>query len=511
MQPLINLFDIKDLMPHGYCLSWSPLLLWLHVISDLLITLAYYSIPPVLVYFIRQRKDLPYPWLLVMFAGFIVACGTTHLLSAITVWIPLYWLDGLVKAVTAIVSLATTVLMIWIVPRALSVPTVAQLQAEIQQRKIAEHALRESESKLATILDSVDAFIYIKDCNYQYQYANQPVQQLFGKALEDIIGKSDDAFFDEATAAKLREDDRRVIELGERTATENVYAGKSGAITHAYFTINQPLRREDGSIYGLCGVSTDISERKYREQQDKKHLDELAHVTRLGLMGEMASGIAHEVNQPLAAISSYTQVSLNLINAEDPDLVKLTEILYKTQQQALRAGGIIHRMREFVKSHSKHRSSADINTLIHEAVGLCIAEFKQNDIKLIFELESDLPPVYVDHIQIEQVIINLVRNSVEALQNVSAKQQRQIIINSQLMPDNSIQVRVKDSGPGLDEDQKQKILTPFYTTKADGMGMGLSISRSLIDAHEGTFHFNSQAGKGTTFYFTLPIRKNLRS
>ncbi len=507
MHPLINLFDIKDLIPHGYCLSWSPVLLWLHVISDLLITLAYYSIPPVLVYFVRHRKDLPYPWLAVMFAAFIVACGTTHLLSAITVWMPLYWLDGLLKAVTAIVSLATAVLVIWVVPHALSVPSIAQLQAEIQQRKTAEDALRESENKLATILDSVEAFIYIKDCNYQYQYANQPVRQLFGKTLKDIIGKSDDAFFDKATAVKLREHDRRVIELGERIATENIYTTKDNTITNAYFTVNHPLRREDGSIYGLCGISTDISERKHREQQDKKHLDELAHVTRLGLMGEMASGIAHEVNQPLAAISSYTQVSLNLINAENPDLVKLTEILSKTQQQALRAGQIIHRMREFVKSHSKYRSSADINTLIHEAVGLCNAELKQNDIELTFDLESNLPPVYVDYIQIEQVIINLIRNSVEALQNLPAKQQRQLTINSRLTSNNDIQVRVKDNEPGLDTDQQQKILTPFYTTKADGMGMGLSISRSLVEAHDGTLHFNSRPGKGTTFYFTLPIRK----
>ncbi|TRX02923.1 sensor histidine kinase [Candidatus Methylobacter oryzae] len=507
MQPLIDLFDIKNLIPHGYCLSWSPILLSLHVVSDLLITLAYFSIPPVLVYFIRQRKDLLYPGLAAMFAGFIVACGTTHLLSAVTVWVPLYWLDGLVKAITAVVSLVTAVMMIWIIPHALSVPSVEQLQAEIQQRKTAEDALRESENRLATILDSVEAFIYIKDCNYQYQYANQPVRQLFNKSLTDIIGKSDDAFFDRDTAAKLREDDRRVIELGERIATENIYSSKDNIIRRAYFTVNQPLRRKDGSIYGLCGISTDISERKNREQQDKKHLDELAHVTRLGLMGEMASGIAHEVNQPLAAISSYTQVSLNLIDSETPDLVKLTEVLYKTQQQALRAGRIIHRMREFVKSRSKYRSSADVNTLVHEAVSLCIAELKQNDIMLMFELEDKLPPVYVDHIQIEQVIINLIRNSVEALQNLPSKEQRHLTVSSRLNLDNVVEIRVKDNGPGLNKEQQRKILTPFYTTKLDGMGMGLSITRSIVEAHEGDLHFNSESGKGATFYFTLPVQK----
>jgi len=225
------------------------------------------------------------------------------------------------------------------------------------------------------------------------------------------------------------------------------------------------------------------------------------------LMGEMASGIAHEVNQPLSAISSYTQASLNLINSENPDLVQLSEILDKTRQQALRAGRIIHRMREFVKSRSKHLSIADVNTLIHEAVSLCSAELKKNDIKLTFELESDLPPIYIDNIHIEQVIINLIRNSIDALQTMSAKQQRCLTIHSRLTHDNGIRIRIRDNGPGIDQDQQQKILMPFYTTKADGMGMGLSISRSLIEAHEGTLRFNSKPGKGSNFYFTLPIRR----
>jgi PAS domain S-box-containing protein len=506
MQPLFNSPNM-DLMPHGYCLSWRPSLLWLHVASDILITLAYYTIPLMLIYFIRQRKDFAYPWLAVMFSGFIIACGTLHLLSVITIWTPLYWLEGLLKAFTAIISVILTLLMTRIIPRMLSLPSTAQLQAEIQRRKIVENSLRESENKLNTVLDSIEAFVFIKDCDYRYQYANLPVRKLFGKTLTEIIGKSDYDFFDKATAAKIRKHDHRAIDLGERLVTENIYTGKNNNIHSAYFTITYPLRNEDGRIYGVCGISNDISERIHREQQDKKHLNELAHVTRLGLMGEMASGIAHEVNQPLTAISSYTQVSLNLMNTETPDLVKLAEILYKTQQQALRAGRIIHRMREFVKSHAKRRSIADVNTLIHEAVSLCIAELKQNNIKLSFKLESRLPPVYVDQVQIEQIIINLIMNSIDALQNLPGKQQRKISIQSESTLKDEIQIKVKDNGKGLDPDQQQKILTPFYTTKANGMGMGLSISRSLIEAHDGRLHFNSKQGKGTTFYVTLPVRK----
>lgn len=232
---------------------------------------------------------------------------------------------------------------------------------------------------------------------------------------------------------------------------------------------------------------------------------ERVHSTRLGLMGEMASGMAHEINQPLSALTTYTQVSLNLIHAVNPDLIKLAEIAVKTQQQALRAGHIMHRMKSFCKAKAQHKSLVNMNMLIKECVKLCTDKLKRNGIKLIVELEHDLPSIHVDQIQIEQVLLNLIQNSIEALLCSPENQQRQIIIQSNLMLSHTIQVKVTDNGPGIDEDLQQKILMPFYTTKVDGMGMGLSISRSLIEAHNGSLRFNSEAGKGAVFYFTLPV------
>ena len=267
-----------------------------------------------------------------------------------------------------------------------------------------------------------------------------------------------------------------------------------------YDALNKPLR--------FVGSSQDISERKYKEQQDKEHLNQLAHVTRLGLMGEMASGIAHEVNQPLTAIATYTQASLNLMKAESPNLDKLAEIVYKTQQQALRAGQIIRRMREFVKSNTKQVAATDLNELIQDAVSLCLPELKLGNIALTLQLQSPLPLINVDKIQIEQVIINLIRNSVDAFDSCLENQQKEISIDSLLTLNEGIEVRVKDNGPGIAEDQQQQIIMPFYTTKTEGMGMGLSICCSIIEAHEGHLHFNSEVDKGTTFYFTLPIKKD---
>jgi C4-dicarboxylate-specific signal transduction histidine kinase len=264
-----------------------------------------------------------------------------------------------------------------------------------------------------------------------------------------------------------------------------------------YNAVNEPVR--------LVGSTQDISDRKYKDSQNKEHLNQLAYITRLGLMGEMASGIAHEVNQPLTAIATYAQVSLNIIKKENPDLIKLTEVIIKTQEQALRAGQIIHGMKRFCTSKSQQLSLTDINKLINEGVNLCTDAIKQNNIALKLELTDNLPLINIDTIQIEQVIINLIRNSIDAILGTPDEKQGQIAIQTCLDPSNEIEVRIKDNGPGILEDQKAKILMPFHTTKEEGMGMGLSISRSLIEAHNGKLYFNSQFGKGSTFYFTLPI------
>lgn len=379
--------------------------------------------------------------------------------------------------------------------------TNLNLIKKVEELRRSKHQLVEREAKLNSIFNaSVEGIITI-DMSDIIVSANAAVENIFGYKPEELIGCTIDKLMPSSPSNYY--DPPHSVELeGQIREIEGIH--KNGSVVPLDLSVAEFSIDNE---HFFTNIVRDISLRKHRELQDKEHLDELAHVTRLSLMGEMASGIAHEVNQPLSAISSYAQASLNMINDETPDLVKLTEILYKTQQQALRAGQIIHRMREFVKSHSKHRLTTDINVVLHDAVSLCISELKQNNIKLIFELESNLPPIYADHIQIEQVIINLVRNSIDALQNLPPKQQRQLTIHSHLTLSNGIQVRVKDNGPGLDDHQKQKILTPFYTTKADGMGMGLSISRSLVEAHEGTLHFNSQLGKGTTFYFTLPIRR----
>jgi PAS domain S-box-containing protein len=370
------------------------------------------------------------------------------------------------------------------------------IQRDITQRK-------QVEAKLNAIFNASVEGIMTTDMDNIIVSVNTAVEAILGYKPEELMGCSINKLMPSSTKEKnacgLTSTAKSGIQIQE---IEGLH--KNGSMVPLDMSLSE--YSIDNAHY-FTYIVRDVSLRKRREKQDRQHLDQLAHVTRVGLMGEMASGIAHEVNQPLTAISNYTQVSLNLINTDNPDLVNLAEILYKTQQQALRAGRIIHRMREFIKSHSKHTSTANINTLIHDAASLCATELKHNGIELTFELENNLPPIQVDHIHIEQVIINLIRNGIDALENLPAKQQRCLSIRSRLTLKNSVEVRIKDNGPGIDKDQQQKILMPFYTTKTGGMGMGLSISRSLLEAHGGTLYFKSKPGKSCSFYFTLPTRK----
>jgi len=263
-------------------------------------------------------------------------------------------------------------------------------------------------------------------------------------------------------------------------------------------------RLENSSGYVVVSHE-DITQHIQRERINKQHLDQLAHVTRLGLMAELASSLTRELSQPLVEISKFTQASLFMINNENLDLVKLAEIIAKTKEQALRAGQIIQRMKECYQFKSHKRLATDINELINQSVHLCSDYTRQNSIGFKLKLDDKLPLISIDPIQVEQVLINLIRNAMDAILSMSKNKKGLIIIQSFLTPDNKIQVSVKDNGPGIQEERQHKILMPYHTTKENGMSIGLFVSRSLIEAHHGSLSFNSKFGKGSTFHFTLPI------
>lgn len=380
-----------------------------------------------------------------------------------------------------------------------------ELQNHIRELAHSRHELEEREARLNSIFNAaLEGIITIDESGFIVSI-NKAITHIFGYVENEIVGEN----INKLMPYPCKNDKNSFIDyllnhkqgiVGQVRELEGKH--KNGMV----FPIDLSIAefRINNKFY-FTGIIRDVTERKLKEQKDKEHLNELAHVTRLGLMGEMASGIAHEVNQPITAVANYTQACLHLMKTGRPDVFKLAETMEKANEQALKAGQIIRRMRDFVRSHKMQRTTVEINSLVREAVSLCEAECKQDGIICKLELTESLPRVFVDSVHIEQVILNLVRNSIEALNTLPDDSQKLLVVQTYLNDDNEIEIRIKDNGPGLNESQKLEIVKPFYTTKEAGMGMGLSISRSIVEAHSGALRFNSRKEKGSTFYFTLPV------
>jgi PAS domain S-box-containing protein len=251
---------------------------------------------------------------------------------------------------------------------------------------------------------------------------------------------------------------------------------------------------------GMFGLAI---ERKLAEDAAMHHQAELAHVTRLSTMGEMASGLAHELNQPLAAISSYCDACLRMIAAGRGSSEKLVNALTQSSAQAQRAGEIIRRLRNLVRKTNTQRTHVELAQLMTEVVELAAAEARRKGVRIALDLDENLCSIMVDVIQIEQVMLNLVCNGIEAIDNARLSV-REVKINAHQLGDDQIQVGVVDTGPGIDDQLLKQIFEPFYTTKPGGMGMGLAISRSIVESHNGRLWAESEPGKGAAFRFTLP-------
>ncbi len=319
-----------------------------------------------------------------------------------------------------------------------------------------KNQLHETSFQKRAIFESLNQGIFITDKNKNITYTNQAIRQLTGYSAEEMLGQSYALLHGKNTNPEQILQMREMLNQCKAFQGEVINYRKDGSEFWNGLIIS-PIFDTQGNLSQFVGFINDITERKYKDNQNKEHLDQLAHVTRLGLMGELASGIAHEVNQPLTAIATYAQVSLNLIKKENPDLSKIVQIAIKTQEQALRAGQIIHRMRRLCTSKSQQLSTIAINELISDCVNLCADPLTQNSIAISFELAENLPDVNVDYIQIEQVIINLIRNSIDAILGVSDSHPGKIIVKSHFTANNQIQVSVKDNGPGIEKGGCKKI------------------------------------------------------
>lgn len=253
-------------------------------------------------------------------------------------------------------------------------------------------------------------------------------------------------------------------------------------------------------------LQKEISGRELLKEQSRQHQEKLAHVARLNTMGEMAAGLAHEINQPLTAISSYVRSSLRLLEGNEKKRAQVPAILEQACNQAQRAANIIRHLRDFVSKSASHRETTELGNVIQLAAGMMRTEFHTNKITLNIETLANMPLVTADAIQIEQVVLNLLRNASEAMsdpQNRCRTRHLNIVLDQPSAT--HIRISVSDTGPGIPLDNMKKIPTPFFSTKANGMGLGLAISRTIVEDHGGKLTHKTNPEGGATFMFTLAI------
>jgi two-component system, LuxR family, sensor kinase FixL len=337
---------------------------------------------------------------------------------------------------------------------------------------------------------------------------NPAAERLFQYRAGEIIGRNisclmpspDRERHDGYVARYLRTGEKRIIGIG-RTV---VGLRKDGSTFPMELAVGE-ARLGDQRLF--TGFVRDLTERQRAERRLHELQAELLQVSRLSIMGEMASGLAHELNQPLTAIMNYVQACRRLLERGDAGgLERARELMDKAVNQATRGGQIINRLRRFMAAGETEAAPEQINRVIEEASALALVGAAHGAIAVHAELAPELPEVMIDKVQIHQVIINLIRNAVDALAKFGG--QRAIILRTARGDPGEVEVVVADTGPGLPDEVRSRLFQPFVTTKPEGMGIGLSLCRTIIDAHGGRIWVSDHPGGGTAFHFTLPVAEN---
>lgn len=361
---------------------------------------------------------------------------------------------------------------------------------------------RAREAHLQSILDTVpDAMIVIDERGIIQSFSSAAERQ-FGWTAAEVVGRNVSLLMpdpyrtahDAYLARYMETGERRIIGIGRVVVGER----KDGTTFPMELSVGEML---SGETRYFTGFVRDLTERQAAERRLQDVQGELVHVSRLTALGEMASAMAHELNQPLTAATSFMKGCLVLLKRKPLDEARLEDMISQGAEQALRAGQIIRRLREFVSKGEAERSIESLPQLLEEAGALAMVGARERNVRLRYEIDPGVDLVLADKVQIQQVALNLIRNGIEAMEESPKKE---LFVGARAAPDDMVEVFVSDTGHGISPKAAEQLFQPFMTTKAHGMGIGLSISRTIIEAHGGRIWVEPNPAGGTIFRFTLP-------
>jgi PAS domain S-box-containing protein len=378
---------------------------------------------------------------------------------------------------------------------------------DITDLKKTEQSLQESEEKYLLLLNSTAEAIYGLDLEGDCTFCNPACLRLLGyRAPKDLLGTNMHELIHHTRADGTRypkQDCEIYVAVREGRAShvtdEVLWRADRTSFTAEYWSY--PMYKT-GELVGAVVTFLDVTEQRRAEEQLRHSQEDLARVTRVAAMAELAAAIAHEVNQPLGAVVANGSASLRWLARESPNLEEAREAIEMTVREANRASDVIRRIRAMLQKVPPHMERLDVNAVIREALTLAGDEFLRGGVAVQADLAPDVPNVLGDRIQLQQVLLNLILNGIDAMRKIS-HQSRELIIKSAKHSE-GVLIQVHDSGVGVDPEQADRIFEPFFTTKPQGIGMGLSISRSIIEAHGGRLWFTPGPSHGVVFQFTLP-------
>lgn len=601
-----NFLDTYGLLPHGICLTWRPELLWLHAVSDGMTALAYYSIPVALLVFAWRRRDLQFRWMFVLFGIFITACGTTHVMGLLTLWVPLYAEEGVVKAVTALSSILTTAVLFPLIPKALALPGPAQWEAvnrelhdEVTERREAEaevrrlnagleHRVAERTAELAAANAELRSEVEtrkraegevaqlnaalelrVQQRTAELEATNQRLEGITNNLFEGVLLVDDSglvAFANPSAHRLLRDGDLGMEGLAVDGVFRVRHEGRNVAFADSSLAANAREGRivcdHDAQIVTSCGKVVDVacacSPLKERTglqgtiisirdiQVQKAAQRDAAQASRLASVGQLAAGIAHEINTPVQYVGDNIGFCGNALTkliplfgaveallrssasgedlaagarqivdaAGDADLEYLREEIPQALQDALdgtrQIARIVLAMKEFAHPGSSGRTMADLNRAIENTLVVSRNSWKHAAV-VETDLAADLPPVPCHLSEINQVLLNLVTNAVDAIEASANPLPGRIAISTR-EAEGGILITVEDSGTGVPDTIRERVFDPFFTTKpvGKGTGQGLAISHDIVvSKHHGRLEVNGEEGVGAIFTVWLPYGDDL--